>query len=146
MCYNATSAIVVRGAIDAVCSQDSDCLYSLCSDNVCAAPALLCPTAVSGTCIPLKYLYKCFRVSFLLFIYSSSQGLFVLETVRASMLIHQGTVSHPAPSLTFGAKHSVNAPTVSAGEIAHSTLSLKAGGTMSGTSITPRLISSVILL
>jgi hypothetical protein len=74
------------------------------------------------------------------------QGPFALETVCASMSILLETISHPAQSLTSGANHIANALTVSAGKNAHSTLLLKARGTMSGTSTALRLVSSVILL
>jgi hypothetical protein len=74
------------------------------------------------------------------------QGPFALETVCASMSILLETISHPAQSLTSGANHIANALTVSAGKNAHSTLLLKARGTMSGTSTALRLPSVILLL
>jgi hypothetical protein len=74
-----------------------------------------------------------------------AQGPFALETVYASMSILLETISHPAQSLTSGAKHVANALKVTAGKSAHSTLPLKARGTMSGTSTALGLVSTVIL-
>ena len=40
--------ISMGGSIGSKCTADGDCLYNSCKSNVCTAPALQCPTVLSG--------------------------------------------------------------------------------------------------
>ena len=48
-CLNATSSPSLAAAVGASCLSDSQCRYGLCTNNVCTAPKLLCPSSVVGT-------------------------------------------------------------------------------------------------
>ena len=74
MCYNSSSAMgKVKAKVGTVCSTDSDCLYGLCTNGVCVAPPLLCPTTVPGTFWYSNFSSSFFRSIFLfsLFRFSS---------------------------------------------------------------------------
>ena len=49
MCYNSTAMVTAKGAVGTVCTANSDCLYGLCVNGMCAAPPLFCPTTIPGT-------------------------------------------------------------------------------------------------
>ena len=52
MCHNASSpAAGTGGAVGSSCNLGRECLYGLCSSNVCTAPELRCPTSASGTSV-----------------------------------------------------------------------------------------------
>ena len=46
ICRNASSS--AYGAIGSPCTINSDCLYGQCTNNVCTAPILQCPTSILG--------------------------------------------------------------------------------------------------
>ena len=49
LCHNSTSPIIgLTGAIGSTCTTGTNCLYGLCLNNICTAPALTCPTNTTG--------------------------------------------------------------------------------------------------
>ena len=49
LCHNSTSPIIgLTGAIGSTCTTGTNCLYGLCLNGVCTAPALTCPTNTTG--------------------------------------------------------------------------------------------------
>ena len=47
-CRSLTSDISTRRPIGSSCESDDDCLYGQCTNKICAAPVLLCPTNIPG--------------------------------------------------------------------------------------------------
>jgi hypothetical protein len=50
-----TPASSTNGAVGAKCTANNDCLYNICTDNICGVTALACPTNVPGKCNICNY-------------------------------------------------------------------------------------------
>ena len=48
MCISTSIGASSSTAIGAKCSQNSNCLYNICTDGVCTAPPMTCRTSVAG--------------------------------------------------------------------------------------------------
>ena len=73
LCYNATASKTgpkTGGAIGTACTTASNCLYGLCTNNICSAPPLTCPTVSVGAYI---FLIKDFVRHFLASLVFSQQ-------------------------------------------------------------------------
>ena len=49
MCISTSSGASSSTAVGAKCSQNSNCLYNICTDGVCTEPPMTCHTSVAGS-------------------------------------------------------------------------------------------------
>jgi hypothetical protein len=55
-CRSLTSDSSSRRPVGSPCESDDDCLYGQCTNKICTAPVLLCPTNIPGECVSASLL------------------------------------------------------------------------------------------
>ena len=98
-CRSLTSDSGSRRPVGSPCESDDDCLYGQCTNKICTAPVLLCPTNIPGEYFSASPLLSVLlSLSLLLRLYSSSKSFLVCIVVPDSLQSPLSLHSNPHPT------------------------------------------------